>query len=131
MHFKKEKSYINDISLYTTIANDDDGHELTLRDKIPISDEEIEEENETAEKVNIKDSTSNLTQVGTASIEKEKSKVKQVRDYILSMDHFTTKELKRHFPNLTSVTINNAIQLAKKKGLITATNIGEYEGVKN
>ena len=74
----------------------------------------IEEKNRTTEKLNIKD-----------------SKVKQVRDYMLSMDYFTIKELKQHFPNLTSGTISNAIHLAKAKGLITSTIKGEYKVIKN
>ena len=54
------------------------------------------------------------------------SQVKQVRDYMLSMSSFTVKDLRRYFPNLTTGTINNALYLAKKKGLITATGRGEY-----
>lgn len=54
------------------------------------------------------------------------SQVKQVRDYMLSISSFTVKDLKHHFPNLTTGTINNAVYLAKSKGLITATGRGEY-----
>ena len=54
------------------------------------------------------------------------SQVKQVRDYMLSMSSFTVKDLKHHFPNLSTGTINNAVYLAKNKGLITATGRGEY-----
>lgn len=54
------------------------------------------------------------------------SQVKQVRDYMLSMSSFTVKDLKHHFPNLTTGTINNTVYLAKNKGLITATGRGEY-----
>ncbi len=54
------------------------------------------------------------------------SKVKKLRDYMLSMSSFTVKDLKHHFPNLTSGTINNTVYLAKRKGLITATGRGKY-----
>ena len=63
--------------------------------------------------------------VAESEVEKG-SQVKQVRDYMLSMSSFTVKDLKHYFPNLTSGTINNALYLAKKKGLITATGRGEY-----
>lgn len=59
------------------------------------------------------------------------SKIKQVRDYMLSMSSFTVKDLKRYFPNFTTATINNAVYLAKSKGLITATARGEYVVNKN
>lgn len=54
------------------------------------------------------------------------SQVKLVRNYMLSMNSFTVKELKQHFPNLSTGTINNALYLAKNKGLITSTGRGEY-----
>lgn len=66
-----------------------------------------------------------LDTVAESKVEKG-SQVKQVRDYMLSMSSFTVKDLKRYFPNLTTGTINNALYLAKKKGLITATGRGEY-----
>lgn len=54
------------------------------------------------------------------------SQVKQVRDYMLSMNSFTVKELKQHFPNLTTGIINNALHIAKTKGLITRVARGKY-----
>ena len=54
------------------------------------------------------------------------SQAKQVRDYMLSINSFTVKDLKIHFPDLTAATINNVLFLAKKKGLITATSRGKY-----
>ena len=52
--------------------------------------------------------------------------VKQVREYMLSKSSFTVKDLKHHFPNLTTGTINNAVHIAKSKGLIISTGRGEY-----
>ncbi len=60
------------------------------------------------------------------STAKRESQVKKVRDYMLSIKSFTVKDLKIHFPDLTATTINNALHLAKKKGLITATSRGKY-----
>lgn len=62
---------------------------------------------------------------------KKESQVKQVREYMLSMNFFTVKDLKLHFPNFTAVTINNALCLAKSKGLITAISRGKYVVNKN
>lgn len=66
-----------------------------------------------------------LDTVAESTVERG-SQVKQVRDYMLSMSSFTVKDLKHHFPNLSTGTINNAVYLAKNKGLITATGRGEY-----
>lgn len=54
MYFRKEKSHANYISLDDTIANDSDGKELTLADKLPSTDRnfaEIVEENAIFERV--------------------------------------------------------------------------------
>ncbi len=61
-----------------------------------------------------------------SSIVKRNSQVKQLKDYILSMDSFSVKDLKHHFPNMTPVAISNVIYSIKKKGLITATERGKY-----
>ena len=57
---------------------------------------------------------------------KKVNKVKQVRDYMLSMSSFTVKDLRNHFPNMTAGTIHNAVTLAKNKNLITVTGKGTY-----
>lgn len=62
----------------------------------------------------------------TNSTVKKGSKIKQVRDYMLSMSSFTAKELKQHFPDLSIGTINDALNSAKAKGLITLVKRGEY-----
>jgi RNA polymerase sporulation-specific sigma factor len=49
-----------------------------------------------------------------------------VREYFLTLDTFTTKELKAHFPNYLSDTIKNALYLAKQKGLIIQISRGQY-----
>ena len=67
----------------------------------------------------------NTDTVSNATVQKG-SQVKQVREYMLSSNSFTVKDLKLHFPNLTATTINNALYLAKSKGLITAISRGKY-----
>lgn len=67
-----------------------------------------------------------VAKIDAESIVKRGSQVKQIREYMLSINSFTIKDLKHHFPNLTTGTINNAVHLAKSKGLITATGRGEY-----
>ena len=62
----------------------------------------------------------------TNSTVKKGSKIKQVRDYMLSMSSFTVKELKQHFSSLSIGTITNALNEAKEKGLITLVKRGEY-----
>ncbi len=58
--------------------------------------------------------------------EKRENNVKKVREYMLTLSSFSTKELKEHFPDLTSGTIANALYLAKNKGLIISTGDGKY-----
>lgn len=72
------------------------------------------------------DTVDTVTEIHAKSTVERGSKVKQVKDYMLSMSSFTVKDLKHHFPNLTTGTINNAVYLANSKGLITATGRGEY-----
>ena len=62
---------------------------------------------------------------------KKNNQVKQVRDYMLSLNSFTTKQLRQHFPNLASATINNALSLAKAKGLIKSVARGQYKVLKD
>lgn len=50
---------------------------------------------------------------------------------MLGKSFFTVKELKQYFPNLAEATINNVVQSAKNKGLITATGRGKYVVNKN
>lgn len=93
--------------------------EVILEDSVSEKDESTSTEVDTVDEA-----------ISKSKTERE-SKVKQVRDYMLSMNCFTTKDLKIHFPNLTATTINNALCLAKRKGLITSTSIGKYIVNKN
>ncbi len=54
------------------------------------------------------------------------NKVEKVRDYILTLESFTSKELSQQFPDLSIGDIGNALYLAKKKGLIISTDRGKY-----
>lgn len=100
-------------------SNDTDESDNSVEETVsenPISKDNIP----TSEEVDT------VFKIATDSEVERGSKVKQVRDYMLSMDSFTVKELKQHFPNMTTMTINNAIQLAKTKGLITGIERGKY-----
>lgn len=58
---------------------------------------------------------------------KEKcSMSKQIREYICTLDSFSFKQIKEHFPDISDGNIGNAIWFAKKKGLITVKSRGEY-----
>lgn len=62
----------------------------------------------------------------TDSTAKRGSQLKQVREYILSRETFTVKEIKKQFPDVPVATINNAIVNLKSRGLITPVSRGEY-----
>lgn len=49
MHFRKEKSHMNDISLDEPIGDDGEGHEITLIDKLPSLDKDFTEQTEKTE----------------------------------------------------------------------------------
>lgn len=92
-----------------------------------VESDDKDESNDTVEEIKSSAIEQNSDIVSdTGSTVERGSQVKQVRDYMLSMNSFTVKELKQHFPNLSTGTINNALYLAKNKGLITATGRGEY-----
>ena len=98
--------------------------------KDSINTSSVEEPKEIAGNSDIEDGVSDSTEVETSSTAKRSSKSKQVRDYMLSMDSFTVKELKQHFPGLTAGVINNVLTQAKGKRLITSISRGEYKVTK-
>lgn len=51
---------------------------------------------------------------------------KQVREYILSLNSFTVKDLKKHFPDVSNANIGFYVHSAKADGLIKAISRGEY-----
>ena len=72
----------------------------------------------------------------TEDVKKEPAKKrrgisKQIRDYMYTMDGFTVKQIKEHFPDYSNQTIGYVIFSAKKEGLITAKGRGEYVVNKN
>lgn len=72
------------------------------------------------------DDTVATVDASTEPLIKRCAGVKQVRNYMLSMSSFTVKDLKQHFPDMPAATINNALTLAKSKGLITSIGRGKY-----
>ena len=60
-------------------------------------------------------------------IEKEKViNMHDVKNYLLTLDTFSSKELKKKFPEIPNAIINNAIVYAKKKELIVRIARGVY-----
>ena len=98
--------------------------EIRVGDNLPESSESEQIDEEMSE--GIAEETETVVVENTTTVVKKGSQVKQIRDYMLSKESFTVKELKQHFPDMSNTTINNAINLAKKKGLITSTGRGEY-----
>lgn len=64
----------------------------------------------------------NLSKTGKNS----KEKIKELRNYFLSIESFTVKELYKKFPKLSIQSIRNTLYSAKKKGLIKSVAKGKY-----
>lgn len=111
-------------------TNESKKDEISTIEKDAIDASSVKESKEMDENPNIEDSVSNSTEVDTSSTKKKDSKAKRVRDYMLSKDSFTVKELRQHF-GLTSGAINNVLTSAKTKGLIRSVARGKYEVIKN
>lgn len=105
------------------------------RDQIELP-EGTEDEFETQEQI-INDNLSSSTEEDKTALTSDDSKakrgsqIKEVREYMLSLDGFTIEVLRRKFPKVPYTTINNAISLAKNKGLIKSTGErGKYRVIK-
>ena len=62
-------------------------------------------------------------------IVKKGSGSEKVRNYILSVDSFTIRELKRLFPEIPDKTIRIVVFQATRKGLIIGEGKGKYRVV--
>ena len=65
----------------------------------------------------------NIEQINTT---RHPSQSKRIKEYILTLENFSVKQVTSHFPDIPVVIINNVIRLAKAKGLITAIAKDEY-----
>ncbi len=95
--------------------------------KLPERNSRIENqkhESSTSEDLIHKNSTT------AKSTSKREGKATKVQEYMLTLDSFTYGDLKEHFPDLKYNDINNAVYLAKGKGLIKPKGKGEYEVIK-
>ena len=54
------------------------------------------------------------------------SQSKKVREFILTLDRFSVKQVRSNFPDVPVAIVNNVIRLAKTKGLITCVARDEY-----
>lgn len=91
--------------------------------KINVEENNEEDTKKYAEKSNEQTADSKSSQDDA----KSENKVKQIRDYMLQQTAFSSKELRKKFPEMGTGAIGNAIYLAKKKGLIKESGVrGEY-----
>lgn len=103
------------LSIDTVVESGKESVEVQISEQIMPTLTEIDEVDET---------NSNST------VQKE-NQTKQIREYMLSMNSFTVKDLKLHFPNLHYTPIRNALYTAKRQGLITSIDRGKYVVNKN
>ena len=89
------------------------------------NDSKYGKEIEKVESIETNKTNKDLSKTDANSV-KEANKVKQVRDYMLSRESFTVKELNEKFPELDKGSIGNALYLAKSKGLIKPIARGKY-----
>lgn len=61
---------------------------------------------------------------------RKENKMSQVNEYLLTLDTFSIKDLKKHFPNMKIQIIYNAVQFAKKRNCITSISRGVYRVLK-
>lgn len=98
---------------------------LLVTDK-KCEEDSISESGSKKEK-NVDDGKEGACHVSAKKMYSQSKPSKLVRDYMLSLDKFTGKELKAHFKDISETVINSQIYLTKQKGLISSTDVrGEY-----
>lgn len=136
---QKSKSDESDNSINESKSNLDAKEEkIPEVEAIEMSETEVSTEPVGVEKKKIiSDNLSTSLEVDKGALTNNNSSVgrgtqiSQVREYMLSKATFTTKELRKQFPDVSAVTINNALMQAKNKGLITSIGRGEWETKKD
>ena len=68
----------------------------------------------------------NTTESNIGKTKRHTSQSKKVREFILTLDRFSVKQVISNFPDVPVAIVNNVIRLAKTKGLITCVARGEY-----
>ena len=68
----------------------------------------------------------NTTESNIGKTKRHTSQSKRVREFILTLDRFSVKQVISNFPDVPAAIVNNVIRLAKTKGLITCVARGEY-----
>jgi len=66
-----------------------------------------------------------------SDVEKSESCAKQIINYISPLSTFSTKQVRKQFPEFSYGALNAALQFAKRKGLIKSTTRGNYEVISN
>ena len=101
----------------TVIMKNSDTSEV-VKSEVGIQIEDTLELDTDADKKN-----TNIEQINTT---RHPSQSKRIKEYILTLENFSVKQVTSHFPDIPVVIINNVIRLAKAKGLITAIAKDEY-----
>ena len=132
----KNRTLASSNNLQTTELNNTNEHACAIKDeKVDVIEENSVDATDSVRKyeeiVEKSDIISDSKKTECENKSKKNNQVKQVRDYMLSLNSFTTKQLRQHFPNLASATINNALSLAKAKGLIKSVARGQYKVLKD
>lgn len=60
------------------------------------------------------------------SNERHTSQSRRVREFILTLDRFSVKQVRSNFPDVPTAIVNNVIRLLKIEGLITCISRGKY-----
>lgn len=60
------------------------------------------------------------------SNERHTSQSRRVREFILTLDRFSVKQVRTNFPDVPTAIVNNVIRLLKIEGLITCISRGKY-----
>ena len=60
------------------------------------------------------------------SNERHTSQSRRVREFILTLDRFSVKQVRSNFPDVPTAIVNNVIRFLKIEGLITCISRGKY-----
>lgn len=111
MTFASDKSTSLDNTVSQKVESDDKNESDDTVEEIESSSIEQNSVNETIE-----------------TIEKTRhtSQSKKIREFILTLDNFSVKQVISEFPDVPTAIVNNVIRLSKTKGLITCIARDEY-----
>lgn len=120
---------LESFSFIAQIINEIDNYSMTYIN--PIKGENLQEVKKDDAKFNEIESddseeTSKNSKLSASTTTKRGSATKKIRNYILSQESFTFKELKEKFPEVKATTIGYVLHSAKNEGLISNIGRGKY-----